>query len=590
MSSIVSALDHHTPTQFGENGHKEYGWSHDLQESILQLSFQLTRTKTPENLGLKYSDILRTLFYTPGMSLDNKKVYTSILYRLMLQTRDIIAGKGEYGLFYTLLGEWVRLAQACNKDVAHKLYLHKLSFAALKSLVELDNFSHAYGSWKDFKYFLNHLRDNVASETQKNECTTWPIFKYAIQLMTQQLRKDVELVNSNQPGVSLLAKWLPREKSKRFGWIGKLIACHYFKEWIQENTHSSQAVKKCVTHYRILIASINKHLKTVQINQCNKTWRDIDFDKSATSITIARQKRAFQYINLKGNIRGTDEDRLTCKKNYEDYVVSCKSGEKTMKGDRVGINDLIKNALNIITNKHDTPTGTEADTINLQWKEQGKQIGQLDNFIAMVDTSGSMDGDPLYAAIGLGCRVAEKSKLGKRVITFSESPSWVNLEDQPDIVGMVRVLKCSAWGMNTNFVSAIKLIVNACIERDLPPEEVKDLALIVFSDMQIDSADSNSNSMHETIKEIFINGGMRTSHRKPYSPPHIIFWNLRSTGGFPCLSTTKNVTMLSGFSATLLNGFCEKGISVLEDISPWKYLIDSLEHKRYEWAKTITQA
>ena len=31
----------------------------------------------------------------------------SFLYRLMLHTRDIIKGKGEYNLFYILLGEWV---------------------------------------------------------------------------------------------------------------------------------------------------------------------------------------------------------------------------------------------------------------------------------------------------------------------------------------------------------------------------------------------------------------------------------------------------------------------------------------------------
>lgn len=582
MSSLVSALDLHTPSQYGENGHKEHGWSHDLQESILQLSFQLTRTNAPENLALKYRDLLTKVFNTPTMSQDNKNIYTSILYRMMLQTRDIVAGKGEYGLFYTLLGEWVRFAQSYNNEVAHKL-----SFAALKSLVELDNFSHAYGSWKDFKYFLKHLYDNVASETQKEPCKSWPIFKYAIELMTLQLRKDVELVHTNQPGVSLLAKWLPREKSKKFGWIGKLIACEYFKDWIQESRHNPQAVKKCITHYRILIASINKHLKTVQINQCNKTWRDIDFGKSATSITIARQKRAFQYVNKKGVVRGDDEDRLACKKNFEEYVESCKTGEKTMKGNRVGINDLIKEALQIISYKGDSPQGTDVDTLNLQWKEQGKQIGQLDNFIAMVDTSGSMDGDPLYAAIGLGCRVAEKSKLGKRVLTFSASPSWVNLDAYSELVDMVSVLKRSEWGMNTNFVSALKLIVNACIERDLPAEEVKDLALIVFSDMQIDAADSNSNSMYETIKEIFRDGGMRTSHRKPYTPPHIVFWNLRSTGGFPSLSTTKNVSMLSGFSPALLNGFCEKGISAFEDYSPWNIFIDGLEHERYAWAKNV---
>ena len=44
MAALVNALDNYTPTQFGENGHVEYGWSNSIQEKILQFSFQVTRT------------------------------------------------------------------------------------------------------------------------------------------------------------------------------------------------------------------------------------------------------------------------------------------------------------------------------------------------------------------------------------------------------------------------------------------------------------------------------------------------------------------------------------------------------------------
>ena len=42
MTSLVSALDTTTPVQVGEKGHNEYGWSENMEEKILQLSFQLT--------------------------------------------------------------------------------------------------------------------------------------------------------------------------------------------------------------------------------------------------------------------------------------------------------------------------------------------------------------------------------------------------------------------------------------------------------------------------------------------------------------------------------------------------------------------
>ena len=44
MSAIITALDNYTPVEIGENGHAQYSWSNDLQERIVQLSFQLTRT------------------------------------------------------------------------------------------------------------------------------------------------------------------------------------------------------------------------------------------------------------------------------------------------------------------------------------------------------------------------------------------------------------------------------------------------------------------------------------------------------------------------------------------------------------------
>ena len=53
---------------------------------------------------------------------------------------------------------------------------------------------------------------------------------------------------------------------------------------------------------------------------------------------------------------------------------------------------------------------------------------------------------------------------------------------------------------------------------------------------------------------------------KPFTPPHILFWNLRATTGFPCTSNQANVTMFSGFSPALLNNFCNKGLEGLKNV------------------------
>ena len=63
--------------------------------------------------------------------------------------------------------------------------------------------------------------------------------------------------------------------------------------------------------------------------------------------------------------------------------------------------------------------------------------------------------------------------------------------------------------------------------------------------------------------------------------PHILFWNLRSTSGFPTLTTQKGASMFAGFSPALLNMFCERGVDGLKEMTPWKMLNETLNHARY---------
>ena len=112
MATLVNALDNYTNKQIGENGHVEYGWSNNVQERIVQFSFQVTRTdeKGVKKLQIILKGILVLLKHTinkgtlPEMLL--AKEYLSLLYRMIGQTRDIIDGKGEYELSYMMIYTW----------------------------------------------------------------------------------------------------------------------------------------------------------------------------------------------------------------------------------------------------------------------------------------------------------------------------------------------------------------------------------------------------------------------------------------------------------------------------------------------------
>ena len=211
--------------------------------------------------------------------------------------------------------------------------------------------------------------------------------------------------------------------------------------------------------------------------------------------------------------------------------------------------------------------------------------------IAMVDTSSSMEnenGNPLFSAMGLGIRIAEKSKLGKRIMTFDTNPSWINLEKCLDFVDEVKTVRSAGWGTNTDFHKAMEMILDQIKINKIPAEDVEDLVLIVFSDMQFDSMEKNSFSYNSETGETIIPIISKKFHDvgievcgKAYKMPHILFWNLQSTNGFPELSYQNNVTMLSGYSPSLFNSFIQDSMNGLKDVSPWKILTNILNNKRY---------
>jgi hypothetical protein len=145
----------------------------------------------------------------------------------------------------------------------------------------------------------------------------------------------------------------------------------------------------------------------------------------------------------------------------------------------------------------------------------------------------------------------------------------------------------SGFGLNTNFFAALTLILDSIISNKLSPEDVEDMVLAIFSDMQIDEAnerddsDKGNDAMMVLIEKKYYDAGM-TVWGKPYKPPHILFWNLRSTSGFPTLSLQKNSSMMSGFSPVLLNLFCDEGLAALQNCTPWSLLKKALDNDRYK--------
>lgn len=549
--------------QCGENGHNEYTWSNNISEKIVQLHFQLIRTSKHNILTAKTNEILTDLtelYRTELISYDFYIEHMSIMYRMIAYTRDIIYGKGEYSLAYMLLIVWNN-------------HHPELSEFALRHFVlspEDKPECCPYGSWKDIKYLYKYYNSHYSSNSNSNS-----LVKYGMSLLLEQLNKDT---NTNTP--SLASKWVPREKTQ-YGNMFDELAITYFSNYINsaKNAYSTHcATIKAKMDFRKMVSSLNQQIDTVQIKQCSNNWSNID-PTNQTSITMHKQKNAFLNIDIQGLKRSNLCDRVKCGHNFKEFAQRVVDGDVEVKGKRVGLNDFTKQAIQLCERNQEFSDA--AKILNAQWVDNSKQNNSLGKIIAMVDVSASMDGPALHSAISLGIRVAENSLLGKRIMTFSARPCWVNLDGHCTFVDMVKKIYNSNRGMNANFESALQLILDAIISQKMHPDDVEDMVLAIFSDMQIDKAvDTNANSLYDGIRQKYTDAGIRV-WGKPYKMPHILFWNLRSTSGFPTLSTTQNCWMMSGFSPVLLNLFYEEGLPSLRNCNPWNLLVKSLNNDRY---------
>jgi hypothetical protein len=624
---LIGALDAMSTTskflesqyQYGENNHVEYSKVDvsKLQERILQFQFQLVRTTSDSLIKIEDEtrEILNTIFtgIRNAKCEEDKSGFVSmgvIMFKLLAYTRDIIAGKGEYMLFYAMLLEWTRIDIRFFEFVIKSLVYENGddsgdggdgSHYNIENKTQNKKTSHPLGSWKDMKYFLTFLKQRLidhGSNDENSKSLYNSCVDIVVRLINEQLRIDkTTLCDSSDytcGSFSLVAKWVPREKSKKFGWLYYYLATDFLKHQIpSDNTHPSyeRAVNRAFMVYRKLLSDINKRIDTTQVKQCSKQWSQIDFN-NVTSITMSKQTKSFLNVKNDGKtVRcSDDEDRDICSHNYQAYLKSVTSGSKKIKGAHVSMIDFVKNA--IASNAQELPSDSPiVTTINEQWKDNSSRNGKLAEFIAMCDVSGSMTDNncnPLFSAIGLSIRVAEKSALGQRVMTFAERPAWIQLDttDSDTFVKKVAKLRSSSWGMTTDFYVALDLIRQGIEDNKLPREVAEKMVLIIFSDMQINEASSEMQdlskkaTLFENIKQMFTKMGERM-YGAPINPPHIVFWNLKNTTGYPALSTDKNVSMMSGFSPVLLNVFCEKGVEGLKEYTPWLTFLHALNNDRY---------
>ncbi|OQS01783.1 hypothetical protein THRCLA_21624 [Thraustotheca clavata] len=114
--------------------------------------------------------------------------------------------------------------------------------------------------------------------------------------------------------------------------------------------------------------------------------------------------------------------------------------------------------------------------------------------------------------------------------------------------------------------------------------------LIVVSDMQFNQADNNFETNYQVLQREFTEAG--------YEVPQLIFWNVNgSTTDYPTLSSEANVSLISGYSSSVMKAALA-GTSVTPDrksvmkaalagtsVTPLQTMLYAILDERYDLIK-----
>jgi len=482
------------------------------------------------------------------------------LFVMAFQTRDIRGGKGERTLFYN--------------------FIKSLHFYDKETVYQMIHLIPEYGCWRDMWEILKRI----------------PTIETIILNITKhQFNKDLLNYHSNQESkMSLLSKWLPREKSGLYCGLARKPANFIYDSELSE--------RKRMVRYRKDTSMMNKALKTVEINMCGKSWAKIK-PEEVPGRCLKNHNSAFfnesgkKYCDI--SLRYPDnEDRMECRKHFQEFVESLKNGEKKAHGANVVMpHELVIQALSCYS------TPNELSINQGQWdsiKESTLKLGGLGKCIPMCDFSGSMNGLPKLISLALGILISEinHSAFKDHIITFDAEPKWHSFSGKVTLIEKLDTITNSlGQGLNTDFYKACMKIVEKMKQAKVPVgEEPEDL--IVLTDMGFDQAmcsNENFNRSSNTIEWVTQIEEIRTEFKKAgeeiwgegngWKIPRIVIWNLHAQyKDFHAKSDQERVIQLSGWSPSILKALQNSSIQAM---TPYEGMRSILDDERYDAVREV---
>jgi len=249
------------------------------------------------------------------------------------------------------------------------------------------------------------------------------------------------------------------------------------------------------------------------------------------------------------------------------------------------------------------------ETWELQFQAIVDKAPALDYFTCVADTSGSMSGDPMIVAIALAALIAKKSKyFANRYVSFNTVPKWKMIDPDADLFTIVKQMQAdNDWGGSTNFEMTMDLMIKVAKDYKIPAEFVKQMKLVVVSDMQFDTAIGNSayggyyggyGSSRQPPKKKDWNDSasrIKAAWKAAGYPegcyPEMIYWDVRDSDNFVATADTPGVQMMAGYNQEMLKVLIAAGeISKGREVTPMDTLRAAIDGEYFdEIAETLAK-
>lgn len=388
--------------------------------------------------------------------------------------------------------------------------------AAERNLINISE----YGRWDDLIY--------ATVET--------PMERKALAVIAKQLALDTECKTP-----SLLAKWLPSENasSKETKRVANIVR-----------------VGLGMTHktYRQILSELRTKINIVEKLMSQNRWDEIEFDKIPSKAGLV-YKNAFARRDL-------------IAKKYAEFA---KDETKTVNASTLYPYDV---AHKVFTDTYRHDVGhTDRLMVQKYWDALPNYYGENEeNGLAIVDTSGSMSGQPLEAAVSLGAYIAEKAHgpFAGHFITFSQRPELIKFEGV-DITDKFMRARRASWQMNTDLKAVFDMLLRVAKQNDTKVQDMPQ-RLYIFSDMEFDGClslrycgEGKVNTLLENIAVEWAAAG--------YELPKVVFWNLECRQeNIPALGN--RFSYVSGLSPVMIE-------TILSGKDGYSLCLEKLMSERY---------